>query len=409
MTLRARVWPWLWALLGVALIVRTGGRDRGVILDHLEFGRRLLAGLDVYAPYLEAKPLHPPYPPSFGLLTAPFSLLPERVARYAWGALQVLALGVSLAALRTALLQTWPALRARVEVVLLLSVLLGARYILRDTHGGGGNLINLGLVLGAFRAAGCGRAVLAGVLFGVSLATKPTGVLLWPLLLAFGYARAGAWTLVVAAGCALASHALLGFDSGCWSRWFAGTLAYATQPDVFAPPAYGFPPFTWMNQCLRCAVARALGDVPAAHAALVPGFVPGLGLGVGVIVAVRSVLTLLLLALLARRVFVYRADVAARLPLLALAFAVSLLLSPISWKAHHVALLPAFALLFAHALQGRRWLWVVAVAYLLTCVLGEELVGKALKEWQQSSYLTTFGTLAMVWLACAGMRWRAPR
>jgi hypothetical protein len=74
-----RRWIWLWLLLGTALVVRAGIRDRGVIIDHLEFGRRLLLGLDLYAPYLDPKPLHAPYPPSFGLLTAPFWLLGERL------------------------------------------------------------------------------------------------------------------------------------------------------------------------------------------------------------------------------------------------------------------------------------------------------------------------------------------
>src|SRR5687767_7972350 len=89
---RPRAWTWLWLLLALALVVRTSVRERGVITAHLEFGRRLLSGQDLYAPYLEARPLHPPYPPSFGLLTAPFSLLPERAARVAWGLLQVGAL-----------------------------------------------------------------------------------------------------------------------------------------------------------------------------------------------------------------------------------------------------------------------------------------------------------------------------
>ena len=69
-----------WILLAAFLVLRTAGRDRGVITDHIEFGRRLLAGLPLYAPYLDYHPLHPVYPPSFGLLTGPFSWLPERGA-----------------------------------------------------------------------------------------------------------------------------------------------------------------------------------------------------------------------------------------------------------------------------------------------------------------------------------------
>ena len=83
-----QVWPWVWVGLAILLVVRGGIRDRGVITDHIEFGRRVLAGLDLYAPF-EGKPLHPPYPPGFGVIAAPFSLVSERVARVLWAVLQV--------------------------------------------------------------------------------------------------------------------------------------------------------------------------------------------------------------------------------------------------------------------------------------------------------------------------------
>lgn len=389
---------WLWVVLAVLLVVRTGIRDRGVITDHLEFGSRLLAGVDLYAPFEEPNaPLHPPYPPSFGLLTAPFSLLPERIARFAWGILQVAALGVALVWLRRRLLELAPTLGARVDLALLLSVGLGARYILRDTHGGGGNLINLGLVLGAFGASAEGRQRLGGVLLGLSLATKPNMVLLWPLLLLFGHRRAAWFSLLTLALAALTSLALLHFDPACWARWSAGSLAYATQTDVFAPPAYGFPPFTWMNQSWRCACARVLGDVPEQYTAQVVGFVPGLGWSAPSVALVRGLTSAALLLWNAVVAWRRRSDMLARPAIVAATLALSLLLSPISWKAHHVGLLPAFGLLFASALSGRRAAWLVAGGYALLCVLGEEITGKALKEWQQSSYLVTAGTLGFLW------------
>ncbi len=391
---------WLWILLAVALVVRTGVRDRGVITDHLEFGARLLRGADLYAPFEDQDaPLHPPYPPSFGLLTAPFSLLPERVARFAWGVLQVCALGAALVWLRRRLVEFAPALRARVDVALLLTAGLATRYILRDTHGGGGNLINLGLVLGAFGASAAGRERLGGALLGISLATKPNTVLLWPLLWLFGHRRAAWFALLTAGLAALASLALLRFDPACWLRWGAGTYAYTVQVDVFAPPEYGFPPFTWMNQCWRCACARVCGDVPPEYAQQVVGFVPGLGLPLPVVSAIRGLSTTALLAWTAVVAWRRRRDPRARPALIAATLALSLLLSPISWKAHHVALLPAFGLLFAAALCGRRAAWWIAGAYALACVGGEELTGKAFKEWQQSSYFVTAGTLALLWVA----------
>lgn len=160
----SRWFSWLLLLLACALVVRAGVRDRGVIVDHLEFGRRLLAGTDLYAPYLESKPLHPPYPPSFGLMTAPFSLLSERVARWVWAVVQAVALVYVLRWLRHALAQRWP--HASIDVVLLLSLGLGARFVLRDTHGGGGNLINLAMVSAAFASSARGNPVAGGLWLG---------------------------------------------------------------------------------------------------------------------------------------------------------------------------------------------------------------------------------------------------
>ena len=93
MTAQNRNWKIAWIILGLILVLRSGFRDRGVIEDHLEFGRRLVAAEDLYAPYKDLGPLHPVYPPSFGLMTWPFTVLGERIARFAWVLFQVLALG----------------------------------------------------------------------------------------------------------------------------------------------------------------------------------------------------------------------------------------------------------------------------------------------------------------------------
>jgi hypothetical protein len=387
----------LWILLGALLVLRTAGRDRGVITDHLEFGRRLFAGEALYAPYLEDRPLHPVYPPSFGLLTGPFSLLPERGARIAWGLAQVAALaGIGLF-LSAALRRAAPDLTPRIHLLLGLTAVLAGRYLLRDTHGGGGNLINLALALGAFDLAERRRDLPAALLLGASLATKPTTALLVPVLLVMGHARlalAGTAAALGLVGLALAVH---GQGLAPLRTWAEGAFAYATQPDLFAPPHLGLPPFTWMNQCLRCAVARYLGEVPAELAAQVPGFVQGAGwppavtawiargLGASVLVATLA---------FARRA---RGSYAGRLRGLAAGLCAGLLLSPISWKAHHTALIPAFFLLLVAVVRGDRRARALAVAYFLLCVAGGgDLVGEAAKEWQQSLYLATFGTLALL-------------
>ncbi|MCB9888955.1 MAG: DUF2029 domain-containing protein [Planctomycetes bacterium] len=382
-------------MLGAYLVWRTGLRDRGVITDHLEFGRRLLHGLDVYAPF-EGKPLHPPYPPSFGLLVLPFALLPERAARFTWGIAQVLCLWSLACRLRHAV----PPLDARrFHIALVFTALLASRYILRDTHGGGGNLINLWLVVGAWTAARGGHPTRAGLLLGLSLVTKPVGVLVVPLLWLVGSTRAAISSLVCAAGYVVVALALLHFDPSPFIAWLEGSFHYGTRPDVFAAPERGFPEFSWMNQCLRCAVARTLGEVPREFAEQVPWFVPGLGLAAPTVAwFARGAAALLLVGTFLR----IRAGAASRTAWsLAAVLALSLLLSPISWKAHHVGLIPALFSLGALAARGARWPWVFGGGYFLLCVLGEEVVGKEFKNVQQSSYFTTLGTLGLLAICLA--------
>lgn len=393
---QSRTWPILWAILGAYLIVRTGIRDRGVITDHLEFGRRVLNGLDLYAPFAGSEFLHPPYPPSFGLLTAPFSLLPEQFARFAWGALQVGCIWVLALRTRDLVRDYAPAILPKLNWLFLFVAILTSRYLLRDTHGGGGNLINLALILSSLEFARRQRDLSAGVLLGFSLATKPVAMLVLPLLWLLGHRRAAGVALISAAGYMALALGLLGQGMEPFLRWFDGSTAYATMPDLFTTPSHGFPPFSWMNQCLRCGMARFLCEVPASLAAEVPGFSQGLGLAPTTATWMTRALSLTLAGLTFLLIWRRAGRAVARPCWIAAVLALSLLLSPISWKAHHVALIPAFALLGCRALEGRRWPWLLAVAYFGFCVVGEQFVGKQFKNLQQSCYFTTFGTLAML-------------
>ena len=77
----------------------------------------------------------------------------------------------------------------------------------------------------------------------------------------------------------------------------------------------------------------------------------------------------------------------------------SLLASPITWKAHHAALLLVFACLVATALERRRWsaLATFLCAYWVACgLLSEEVVGKAGKQALQSASVVTGFTIALV-------------
>src|SRR6185503_15186042 len=97
--------------------------------------------------------------------------------RIAWGLLQVLSLWLIARCLRR-----WvPALEQdRFQWLFLLTLVVCGRFVLRDTHGGGGNLINVALCLLAFRDAEL-QPCRAGLWFGLSLATKPALIWLLPV------------------------------------------------------------------------------------------------------------------------------------------------------------------------------------------------------------------------------------
>jgi len=398
-------WLFVWLAIAVFLVSRAGSRreSRGVIVDHLEFGRRLLHGEDVFGPWRSdpdapIRPLHAPYPPSFGLLTAPFHVVADvagqRAARIAWALLQMGCLvATALALRRRAPPGTTPANTNGWHWLWLALFLIGLRFVLRDTHGGGGNLITLGLCALAFDAAERDRPRLAGLLLGFSLATKPTQLWLVPVLLLLGFPRAVRWTLVTGAVAVFVTTVLQRFDVAPWLRWIEGTWRFSTQSDPFAVPALEFPPFEWMNQSLRCALARWLGEVPPEFARKVtPGLPEGLGLGIDTVAWIARLASAGLLGWLFVAALRSRRVAAARPFVFAAALVASVLLSPISWKAHHVALLPVLFLLLLDFVRTRRGLPLL-VGWAVCCVPGgdlvEGLVGKGADDWMNSTYVVT--------------------
>jgi hypothetical protein len=414
-----RTWVLLWIVVAVALAVRACNRPekRGVILDNLEFGRRLVHGEDVYGPWKSdpdapLRPLQAPYPPSFGLLTAPFALIDEvaglPAARCAWALLQIACLFACGLVLRALLApRAPPEERARWQWTWLATFVLLTRFVLRDTHGGGGNLINVALVLLAFGDAENGRERRAGCWLAISLVTKPTMVWLLPVFALFGRWRTVAATVVGGALLVLATFALQRFELEPWWRWLQGSWALAAQADPWAVPAYDFPPFEWMNQALRFAVARWCGEVPAEFAKRVPwGVTSGLGASAAAVAwLVRAASAVLLLAVLAaaRRA---RGDRLARAWVVAAALVLTLLLSPITWKAHHVALLPVLLLVWRDAVvpraRGARWL--LAIWFVVVSLPGQEVAGKDADEWFNSLYVVTIGDVALLVYALARAR-----
>lgn len=172
------------------------------------------------------------YPPSALLILAPFGRLGYWTSAFAWTATS---LGVSAAAAKVtrtpnvALALAW-SLPATVTVLLAGQI----------------TLIISGLCLLGLHHAHR-RPIIAGVLFGIAGALKPSSVLMIPIVLvALGAFRALAASGVLVAALALISAALFGMAT--WSEWFHALAGFSAL--VFADPTF---------------VARMITPVSLAH------------------------------------------------------------------------------------------------------------------------------------------------
>jgi hypothetical protein len=162
-----------------------------------------------------------------------------------------------------------------------------------------------------------------------------------------------------------------------------------------------------MNQSLRYALARYLTEVPPEHALNSVLFFPGAGLAPAAAAWItRGLGATIVVATLA---CTWRCRHAPRALWFCAAafFPLSLLLSPISWKAHHIALLLPFFLLWVEWFRTKcRWLLLLLGIYFVACVaLSEEITGKAHKNLLQSLYLITAGDLVL-WGVLLGCAWK---
>jgi hypothetical protein len=384
---RDRILLVLAVIAAVVLVARAARKDDGVLRRNVEFGARFLAHEDPYEDPARGHRVHGPYPPSYALVTAPLSLLPVPLARVTWAIAQVAALASCLFLARRWASRAWPALLPHTSVVFGLALMLASRFVLRDMAGGGGNVLFATLAAWGIELALVRRPLAAGFLLALPLVQKPN---LAPLVLAL--ACFGLWRALV---CTLASALLLywlpAFHSGfaafaeLTTRWVRDVAAFGAARDLADPRAIpdGFPlADTTMNQSVRESLWRFLPPDAAAWSA-------------------RAITVLLLAAacIVALRARGPRSRILAATGF----FAVCVLVSPISWKAHHAALLPLFAALcFAALSERRRWLVLLLVAYYVACVLlSEELVGKAAKELLQEISVVACGAFALFLAAAA--------
>lgn len=414
---RRKLQRWL-AFLAVALalflVARAMRKSGGVIELNRAFGERFLAGEDPWFDAARGERVHGPYPPSLAWVAVPLSLPPLIVARGVWAALQVGALAALFGLLARRARESFPLAAPHVAALFAASLLLVSRFLLRDFAGGGGNLIYATLAFAGIELALAGRALAGGIPLGLSLALKPN---LAPLLLFLALRKR--WSACGAAlGFALVFFWLPALSFGpqryaqLAGEWADGVLRYAALQDLLDPtlvPA-GLPRAEdGMNQSLREALQRlsrppgASGAVDVHVVELEPATAAWIARGI-------SIALLLGVAANAWRARNARAE---WLSMLAF-FPLALLLSPITWKAHHVALLPLFFGLccasFERGRAARGW-WIFSGVYWFACgLLSEDVAGREAKRaLQAASIVTWFDMLliAAIALACARENRRA--
>jgi len=398
---RDRLLALAFGLLAVVLVARAVRKDGGVLVRNREFGQRFLAGQDPYEDPVRGHRIHGPYPPSLALVAVPLALVPESVARIGWALAQVASLALLYRLSRRALARAWPETERDAPVHFVLGLLLTSRFLLRDTAGGGGNTIVVALAWWGVDAALARAPAWRAWPLGLSWAIKPhlaPLALLLVLRRRFGaLAAAGVAALVAALLPALfhGDEPSLARYVDLEARWVRDVARFVAVEDLHGTDEIpdGMPAAeNAMNQSLRAAVFRLLrppgvSGAPDVHVVTTSAFTASM-LARGLSLALVA-----LAAWIAWRARGPRGEQLAAWSFLPLAF----LLSPISWKAHAVVLLPALVGLAAVARGERsRALALGLCAYwFFGNALSQELVGREAKTWLQAVSLVTWLNAAL--------------
>jgi len=331
---------------------------RGDFALHRAFARHLLEGRSLYENGVN------PYTPFWALVWVPVTFLPERLAQPLVFPLGLAALGLLLAAVRrtfTAPVDSfWVAAAA---------ILLASRFVVRDLWDCGPNLAIAALVWLGVLEWQRGHDVRGGVALGLATALKWTPLLviaafLWKRQWRLAGASALATALFTLAPAAVTGPRALLADL---STWGGHVVRGVSQGD----PSRGV---LGPESPIGIALRPSLGSL------LVPPLAPRLA---------GRVIAVVLAGLVAFAAWRLREPAARddpRVPYQLAAVAVlALLLSPISWRQHAVAALPA---LFGVALRVKErgavpgWLWLLLVPWVLfLLVLSRGVAGLPVSEW----------------------------
>ncbi len=389
-TMRLFAHPWVRPVfLGVCLAVIAA---QAVVVAHRrqthvgdydvsrEMGRRFLAGEHLYA-----GGLHYPYTPTAAMSFAPLAMVRPGLGLALRYAAAVGGLWLTLRWLRA---MVWKGRRLDPTAVLgveILTLALGAQYLLRDLDDGGPHLLLLTALVGGIYCVWRGRDGLGAVWFGLTAVLKaPAGLLLAFFLWKRNWKLAG-MTAIAALLWTLLPMVWMG-PAGWWRHQEEWTLTAVRS--VLGDPAPGVRASEEriQNQSLTLAVKRALTAYPDGHPLRPshPGYASLMGwdprtarwaaLAVALVVVGAC-------AWLTRTPYRGRDDPAWLLECSAVLI-LALLLSPVTWAQHLVWILPALYLIMTEACAFRGLgapatvaMWVYTVPAL---VLNREILGRDL-------------------------------
>lgn len=392
------------AVIAVAILwISTIVKPRGDFLLHYEFGRRLRSG-----EFLYIGGMHLPYPPSWAMLFAPFSLLPKRVAMPLFFLLGLAALVALLKILHNLTRDLLSQAAGRTFWVTTAVLCLLSRFVERDLADGGENLLIVALSWAGIYFFIKRRVLPGGALLGLAIALKCT-----PLLLAVYLVLKRQWlaalTTLAFAALFFVSPALIQGPGSYFKQvtfWKTNVLAGVSQKD----PSEGvLGPDELHNKSLRPALARYLMQLPPGHPARFGGaaYIDFLRLPPATANLIIKVVTLCSFLVIAWLFLRSPADLRAPNFLweCAIISILMLLYSPITWGQHCVALIPAVYLICLRFCAGKpvpRWIKrTLAVVVFIFIVVNRSIVGLWLSELAESYHLITFCIVALAVVSVA--------
>lgn len=378
--------------------------EDGDFFLHWKFATRFVGQQLMYA-----EGLHVPYPPFWGMAWSPiaaFSLTAAKTLVYPLSLASLAALWFVLDRLSRRQL---PLDRTKLFWVGAATLALCSRFVVRELPECGPNLLLLALSWLAVWLWVERREFLGGTCLGLAIAMKCTPGL---FLVYFAWKRQ--WKMAATAATAALAFTLapvLWQGPASYRQHMEIWLTHLKLGTEQSDPSRGvLGEEELKNLSLRPAAARFLMRLPQGHLSRVdhPAYLEFLDLAPA---AADRAVKLVLLALVGFAGWIFRRPVEDRGDLTivwecAIVSLLILLLSPITWAQHCVALLPAFYLLVRAAFaRGRseRWMEAVVAAFVVVnLLLNRGLIGRDLTMLLASYHLQTFSFLGLlaVLVAC---------